>query len=416
MREKIAGMLALIVLVLTIIPATSQEPEKVYLEPQDGEGTFCNTTLVDVKIDASGFQGGQINLTYDPQCIDVIDWDKNSDVFGLGKWYSGNNGSEWITFTSEELDLAGAFLIGTLTIHCINNSASCVTPLHFELDHPKNYGAIFDSNGSEIEISWVDGTFGCKYICPDGDGDGVCDGEDNCPAIANPGQEDADGDGAGDACDACPDDPNKVDPGVCGCGEPDTDSDGDGVADCIDECPDDPNKVDPGVCGCGEPDTDSDGDGVADCIDECPDDPNKVDPGVCGCGEPDTDSDGDGILDCNDNCPNDPANDVDGDGICGDVDNCPNVYNSGQGDVDGDGLGDACDACPNDPANDVDGDGICGDVDNCPNVYNPGQEDEDGNGIGDACEAVGVPLLGIHGLIVLAAALSTIGILFVGKK
>jgi hypothetical protein len=383
MREKIAGMLALIVLVLTIIPATSQEPEKVYLEPQDGEGTFCNTTLVDVKIDASGFQGGQINLTYDPQCIDVIDWDKNSDVFGLGKWYSGNNGSEWITFTSEELDLAGAFLIGTLTIHCINNSASCVTPLHFELDHPKNYGAIFDSNGSEIEISWVDGTFGCKYICPDGDGDGVCDGEDNCPAIANPGQEDADGDGAGDACDACPDDPNKVDPGVC---------------------------------GCGEPDTDSDGDGVADCIDECPDDPNKVDPGVCGCGEPDTDSDGDGILDCNDNCPNDPANDVDGDGICGDVDNCPNVYNSGQGDVDGDGLGDACDACPNDPANDVDGDGICGDVDNCPNVYNPGQEDEDGNGIGDACEAVGVPLLGIHGLIVLAAALSTIGILFVGKK
>jgi sugar lactone lactonase YvrE len=36
---------------------------------------------------------------------------------------------------------------------------------------------------------------------PDGDGDGVDDDEDNCPAVPNPGQEDADGDGRGDACD-----------------------------------------------------------------------------------------------------------------------------------------------------------------------------------------------------------------------
>jgi hypothetical protein len=38
--------------------------------------------------------------------------------------------------------------------------------------------------------------------CPDdGDGDGVCDALDNCPAVPNPGQSDLDGDLAGDACD-----------------------------------------------------------------------------------------------------------------------------------------------------------------------------------------------------------------------
>jgi hypothetical protein len=35
----------------------------------------------------------------------------------------------------------------------------------------------------------------------DTDRDGVCDDADNCPATANPGQEDCDGDGRGDACE-----------------------------------------------------------------------------------------------------------------------------------------------------------------------------------------------------------------------
>ena len=39
---------------------------------------------------------------------------------------------------------------------------------------------------------------------PDGDGDGVEDALDNCPAVANPTQEDSDADGTGDACDSTP--------------------------------------------------------------------------------------------------------------------------------------------------------------------------------------------------------------------
>lgn len=56
----------------------------------------------------------------------------------------------------------------------------------------------------------------------------------------------------------------------------------------VDLCPNDPNKTQPGICGCGALDTDRDGDGAMDCVDRCPDDPNKTLPGQCGCNILDT--------------------------------------------------------------------------------------------------------------------------------
>ena len=109
---------------------------------------------------------------------------------------------------------------------------------------------------------------------------------------------DTDSDGTPDCNDNCPNDPNKTEPGICGCSVTDTDTDSDGTPDCIDSCLNDPNKTQPGVCGCGISDIDTDGDGTPDCNDNCPNDPNKTQSGVCGCGTSDTDSDNDGIPDC----------------------------------------------------------------------------------------------------------------------
>ena len=144
--------------------------------------------------------------------------------------------------------------------------------------------------------------------------------------------------------DLCPSDPNKTDPGICGCGVPDVDTDGDGTMDCLDGCPLDAQKIAAGVCGCGVADVDTDGDGTEDCIDLCPLDPLKIDPGVCGCGVPEGTC-GPGPLDL---CPNDP-NKTDP-GICG----CgvPDV------DTDGDGTEDCIDLCPLDPLK-IDP-GVCG--------------------------------------------------------
>ena len=91
--------------------------------------------------------------------------------------------------------------------------------------------------------------------------------------------------------DLCPDDPDKTEPGVCGCGTPDDDSDSDGTPDCEDGCPFDPMKFDPGVCGCGDPDLDSDSDGFLACED-CDDDDRDVNPGADEhCNERDDDCD-----------------------------------------------------------------------------------------------------------------------------
>jgi sugar lactone lactonase YvrE len=64
---------------------------------------------------------------------------------------------------------------------------------------------------------------------PDEDADSVCDAEDNCFPLANPGQEDGDVDGVGDACDNC----------AAACNPDQTDTDGDASGgDACDACPD----------------------------------------------------------------------------------------------------------------------------------------------------------------------------------
>lgn len=96
----------------------------------------------------------------------------------------------------------------------------------------------------------------------DNDADAVDDVWDNCPQIANPGQEDSDGDEIGDACDACLNDPNN-------------DIDSDGVCGDVDNCPQiaNPGQEDSDGDGTGdacETLNDLDGDGIPDEVDNCP--------------------------------------------------------------------------------------------------------------------------------------------------
>ena len=117
-------------------------------------------------------------------------------------------------------------------------------------------------NGQPVPIRLnsplISGTyFGVVDCNPDRDGDGVLNGVDNCPLVANPNQADMDGDGLGDACD--------------------DDRDGDGVLNGVDNC----------LLVANPEQTDTDGDGLGDVCDT-PSNP---------------DTDGDGVNNNVDNCP-----------------------------------------------------------------------------------------------------------------
>jgi len=115
-----------------------------------------------------------------------------------------------------------------------------------------------------------------KTIIKDGDGDGINDSEDKCPAT-----------------------PQGIDVNSYGC---EIDSDRDGVVESKDLCPNTPFGTSVDGDGC-EIDGDSDNDGVKDSADQCP---NTV-PGTSvdsfGC-PVDPDTDNDGVPNSKDQCPN----------------------------------------------------------------------------------------------------------------
>ncbi len=163
-------------------------------------------------------------------------------------WHDWYTGSSWV---SELLPTA------------FNGMA----PQRVAIDSSDNLYVLAKAPNGSLQLIWNAGA--CHVYSLDSDGDSIADCMDNCPTVANPGQEDAESDGVGDVCDNCPNTPNSNQ----------LDSDNDGVGDACDNCPtvSNPDQADCDGDGQGDAcDDDDDNDGVPDVQDVCPCNPACV--------------------------------------------------------------------------------------------------------------------------------------------
>lgn len=225
---------------------------------------------------------------------------------------------------------------------CEDSDGNC------RVDLSRAIGYMFDRDCEDGNDCTVNDFVTCECECVgqmlDGDGDGVCDEEDDC--LGGDNNQDYDQDGIADACDpfiqcdpnnptnAC-DDGNPCtygdqlvyvpDSGTCLCmGSPGIDTDHDGVCDSEDVCPGFDDNLD------------TDTDGIPDSCDLCPT--------IVGMtGLPCDDSMACTILDAfNADCMCEGIYiDSDSDGVCDEDDLCPGHPDSE--DYDGDGIPDGCD-------------------------------------------------------------------------
>lgn len=284
----------------------------------------------DIAIDTLGnvYVTGFIEITgNDASARDYVTIKYDTDGNQLWKSVYNGPGDAIDSASSLDLDLVGnVYVTGLIT--GIETGADCAT-VKYDSDGNQIWVSRFngsgngrdsarqvrmDSNGN-VYVAGISEGNGTAYdaivikYTQDSDGDGVLDGDDNCPSVPNPSQDNFDGDAFGDACD--PDDDN------------------DDILDESDNCPfvSNSDQLDTDHDGIGDVcDPDDDNDGVLDANDNCPT--------LTNADQLDTDGDGSGNV-----CDSDDDND----GVADTGDNCPLVANTDQKDFDGDSLGDLCD-------------------------------------------------------------------------
>ena len=215
--------------------------------------------------------------------------------------------------------------------------------------YPDQWTTFYDgTNGAGLVLDGCPGLWGNSTKpypgCPDTDGDGWMDSQDDFPLEKTQWLDD-DGDGFGDEADGFEADLCPLVSGVFngteGMGCPlinSEDDDLDSIYDEFDQCPNTGFDLEVDSNGCAQNQLDDDQDGVNNDIDQCQNTEfgDSVDAIGCSQTQQTTDTDGDGVFDPVDQCPltaneetadengcGDSQKDDDSDGVNNDLDLCP---------------------------------------------------------------------------------------------
>ena len=89
-----------------LIPITIAAENQVYLDPDRTSAVYPNTVDIEIRVDATDFRDGQIELSYDSSCCDIIDFSRNTAVFPDGFWKSLKDGRDYISI-DRDIDCSG---------------------------------------------------------------------------------------------------------------------------------------------------------------------------------------------------------------------------------------------------------------------------------------------------------------------
>lgn len=195
---------------------------QLYVGPDDGGGVHTNSVVL-TRAKYLYTEGGFAHLT--DAGWPIAGWPAGGpdfEVRGISMRLA-----EWISYNAE---ITGSFTTsaGDLGLGDLTQVEGNLTAMRDEFAR----FALIDyasCRSGEAEASWSyevcasvrNGWAAVGLMEADRDYDRLLDGSDNCPAVANPAQEDGERDGVGDACDVCP-----------AVADPDQrDADGDGVGD-----------------------------------------------------------------------------------------------------------------------------------------------------------------------------------------
>lgn len=162
--KRITYGIGIVLAVLAVLTAqAAADPWEGYLIPQDGDRICGGDDNVEFWVNYTGWATGcnayQVDIYFDPSCINITDADFSESPFSTNKFWSRETYDPPVHIRligrQDAVIDPGLYKMATLTTHCECESGGCLSELGFA----KNITC--DPDGDDVTNSYTNGTFTC---------------------------------------------------------------------------------------------------------------------------------------------------------------------------------------------------------------------------------------------------------------